>query len=105
MCGRLVFDPLMIEPLCLIKIEFCTTLVNFFYSKLLGQLVEREQFLIGAIIPPQQGQHVYKSLGQKATLTKAFRQFAAFGIFPVHSKYREAILGAIAFTEFTGWSQ
>ena len=97
---RQAFDPFLVEPFGLFEVEFGAAFVDPVHGKFLGQFFAGEDFLVGAVIPAEDGQQVDKGLGEEAGFAEAGSGLTGFGVSPVHGEDGEAEAVAVAFGEF-----
>ena len=90
----------MVKPFRLFHVEFRATLAATVEREGLNQLFHGEDFLLGARIPAQQGQHVDKRLGIVAGLLVTHGRVAGFRVLPEHRKNGETEAVAVALAEF-----
>ena len=60
------------------------------YVEEANEFVHRHEFLVGAWVPAEEGQHVDHGLGEVALLAVAAGDFAALGVVPLEREDGEA---------------
>ena len=90
----------MVEPFAFFVVEFGSALAAFFEREELDELVHRQNLLVVAGVPAQQGEEIDHSLGQVARLAVARRHFARLGVVPFEGEYGESQPVAVAFAQF-----
>ena len=91
----------MVEPDALLVVELRTGLRATRDVEGFHELVEREELLLGAGIPAQQGQEIDYGLGEIAALAIAARHLARLRVVPLQREHGEAQSVAVALREFS----
>ena len=96
----LLLDVFVVEPFAFFVVEFGAALAALLEREELDELVHRQDFLVVAGVPAQQGEEVYDSFGQVSGLAVARRNLARLGIVPLEREYGESQAVAVAFAQF-----
>ena len=97
---RTLAQVLLVEPAGLLRIEPGPALVHPVQREGVDQFVQAEQFLFGARVPAQQGQHVHEGLRIIPALPVAAAAFTRGRVGPVQREDREPEAIAIALAQF-----